>query len=221
MSEVGNLIYNRRKELGLTLEEVGDAVGVSKSTVKKWENGFISNMRRDKIEKLADILQLNPIRLLGITYEKYEDGGIESKVFTYKYPKIEEIVVPIPLIGRVAAGYNCYADDNITEYIKTDRDIIKEGYAYFWLEVKGDSMEPELHEKDLVLIREQDTLEKKCFAVVTIDDEDGLVKLVDIEKNRITLNSVNPYYPPRVFEREEMNRVKLVGKVIEIKRRLE
>ena len=93
--------------------------------------------------------------------------------------------------------------------------------ADFAVEVEGASMEPELHEKDLVLIREQDTLENKCFAVVTIDDEDGLVKLVDIEKNRITLNSVNPYYPPRVFEREEMNRVKLVGKVIEIKRRLE
>ena len=64
---IGNLIYNRRKELGLTLEEVGNAVGVSKSTVKKWENGFISNMRRDKIEKLSKILQVSPIRLLGIT----------------------------------------------------------------------------------------------------------------------------------------------------------
>ena len=40
MSEIGNLIYDRRKELGLTLEEVGNAVGVSKSTVKKWENGL-------------------------------------------------------------------------------------------------------------------------------------------------------------------------------------
>jgi transcriptional regulator with XRE-family HTH domain len=51
MNEIGQLIYNRRKELGLTMEEVGKAVGVSKSTVKKWENGLISNMRRDKIEK--------------------------------------------------------------------------------------------------------------------------------------------------------------------------
>lgn len=66
MSEIGSLIFDRRKELGLTLEEVGNAVGVSKSTVKKWENGFISNMRRDKIEKLASVLQISPVRLLGI-----------------------------------------------------------------------------------------------------------------------------------------------------------
>lgn len=66
MNEVGELIFNRRKALGLTLEEVGNAVGVSKSTVKKWESGGISNMRRDKIEKLAKILEISPIRLLGI-----------------------------------------------------------------------------------------------------------------------------------------------------------
>lgn len=66
MSEVGNLIRNRRKELGLTLEEVGNAVGVSKSTVKKWEDGYITNMRRDKIQSLAKVLQINPVRLLGI-----------------------------------------------------------------------------------------------------------------------------------------------------------
>lgn len=71
MSDIGNLIYNRRKELGLTLEEVGNAVGVSKSTVKKWENGFISNMRRDKIEKLAKILEVSPVRLLGIKTKTY------------------------------------------------------------------------------------------------------------------------------------------------------
>lgn len=59
MSEIGNLIYNRRKELGLTLEEVGNAVGVSKSTVKKWENGFISNMRRDKNDLLTQKTRRN------------------------------------------------------------------------------------------------------------------------------------------------------------------
>ena len=73
---VGEIIYNRRKELGLTLEEIGNATGVSKSTVKKWENGFIANMRRDRIEKLAKILQISPITLLGI-----DDDYIETHEF--------------------------------------------------------------------------------------------------------------------------------------------
>ena len=66
--DIGKLINKRRTELELTLEDVGNAVGVSKSTVKKWEDGFISNMKRDKIAELAKVLKLNPVSL--ITGEK-------------------------------------------------------------------------------------------------------------------------------------------------------
>jgi transcriptional regulator with XRE-family HTH domain len=62
--EINKLISDRRKELGLTLEEVGKIVGVSKSTVKKWEDGFISNMKRDKIALLSKALKLNPVVLI-------------------------------------------------------------------------------------------------------------------------------------------------------------
>ncbi len=66
-------IAQRRKELGLTLEEVGKACGVGKSTVKKWEDGFISNMKRDKIADLAKILNVSPLDLIG------EEPGIKSE----------------------------------------------------------------------------------------------------------------------------------------------
>jgi transcriptional regulator with XRE-family HTH domain len=58
--EIGKLIEARRKELGFSLEEVGNAVGVGKSTVKKWESGKIQNMRRDKIALIANKLNLDP-----------------------------------------------------------------------------------------------------------------------------------------------------------------
>ncbi len=57
-------IREKRDMLGLTLEEIAKYVGVSKSTVCKWERGFIRNMRRDKIIKLAEILQASPIDFL-------------------------------------------------------------------------------------------------------------------------------------------------------------
>lgn len=64
MEEIGKIIYERRKELGLTLEEVGNAVGVGKSTVRKWENGMIKNMGRDKLAALAAVLRLDPVMLV-------------------------------------------------------------------------------------------------------------------------------------------------------------
>ena len=61
-----NLIRDRRKELNITLEEIGDYVGVSKATVQRWETGGIANMRRDRIKKLSEILQLDPDVFIGV-----------------------------------------------------------------------------------------------------------------------------------------------------------
>ena len=64
MCEIGKKMYLRRKELGLTLEEVGEAVGVGKSTVRRWENGMIKNMGRDKIAAIARVLQMSPVEFV-------------------------------------------------------------------------------------------------------------------------------------------------------------
>lgn len=66
--EIGDIIHARRKELGMSLEQVSDLVGVAKSTVRLWETGGIANMRRDRIAKLAEALRIDPINLIG------EDG---------------------------------------------------------------------------------------------------------------------------------------------------
>lgn len=63
--EISEKIYRLRKEKGLTLEQIGDFVGVGKSTVRKWESGMIKNMRRDKIAKLAQCLGVSPAYLMG------------------------------------------------------------------------------------------------------------------------------------------------------------
>lgn len=64
MNEIGKKLAARRKELNLTLEDVGRAVGVGKSTVQRWESGMIKNMGRDKIALLAKVLQISPIEIV-------------------------------------------------------------------------------------------------------------------------------------------------------------
>ena len=79
MHEIGEKIYNRRKELGLTLEEVGNAVGVGRSTVQRWESGMIKNMGRDKIAKLAKILQISPVEIVPGDDEKTQHEKMYSQ----------------------------------------------------------------------------------------------------------------------------------------------
>lgn len=62
---MSNRIKTLRLSKGLTLEQVGDAVGVGKSTVRKWETGMIANMKRDKIATLANVLGTTPAYLMG------------------------------------------------------------------------------------------------------------------------------------------------------------
>ena len=65
--QMNEIIKNRRSELGLTLEDVARRVGVSRTTVLRWETGEIRNLGRDKIAALATALNVSPEYLLGWT----------------------------------------------------------------------------------------------------------------------------------------------------------
>ncbi|WWU65181.1 helix-turn-helix transcriptional regulator [Clostridium baratii] len=68
--EIKDLIKEKRLELGLTYEQLGNLIGVGKSTVRKWETGLIENMRRDNIIALSKALNISPAVLMGWNVEK-------------------------------------------------------------------------------------------------------------------------------------------------------
>ena len=74
--EFNEKIKMLRKQRGLTLEAVGEIVGVGKSTVRKWENGDIKNMGRDKISRLAEALGVEPGYLMGWQEEHHDEETI-------------------------------------------------------------------------------------------------------------------------------------------------
>ena len=73
----------QRESLKLTLEDVGNYVGVGKSTVRKWENGMINNMGRDKILKYAKILQISPLALIGEVETEAPDWASKDDVIVF------------------------------------------------------------------------------------------------------------------------------------------
>lgn len=58
-------LKSRRLELGLTLNDVAERVGVASSTVSRWEQGDIKNMKRNRVTKYAEALQIDPSVIMG------------------------------------------------------------------------------------------------------------------------------------------------------------
>lgn len=70
----------RRQTLGLTLQEVGDYIGVSKATVQRYESGEIKNLKLETIEKLADILKTTPGYLMGWENPSNDNQSVYMKL---------------------------------------------------------------------------------------------------------------------------------------------
>lgn len=64
---ISEKIKTRRHELGLTLRQVAEAVGVNQSTVKRWEDGDIQSLKMTKIPALSRVLLVDMSYLLGVT----------------------------------------------------------------------------------------------------------------------------------------------------------
>lgn len=92
MENIGERIKRLRLKKNMTLEELGNQVGVGKSTVRKWETGMIANMRCDKIAKLADALDVSPAYLMGWKDTSMETNPTVSP-FTQCQTKDEESLV--------------------------------------------------------------------------------------------------------------------------------
>lgn len=197
---IGDIMRVRRQELGLTLEEVGNYVGVGKSTVRKWEHGDIENMKRDKIALLSKILKLSPLTF--ITGE-VEYGTPDNII---PLPKMKKI----PLLGTIACGEPILAAENIEALINADENL----NADFALRCKGDSMiNARIFDGDIVYIREQPDVENGEIAAVLIDEE-ATLKRVYKYPSKVVLRPENPLYDDMIYSKEEMNEVRILGKAV-------
>ena len=204
---MGNFSINkRRKELGLTLEQIGNYVGVAKSTVKKWETGHIGNMKRDKISLLAEILEISPLLIIG--------SEPENNPFL---PNVSEEYTTFPVLGEIAAGYDSPAvEDWEGETIDIPNSYLKDRPKtdYFVLKVKGDSMYPAYQEGDKVLILKQTTTNYSGqVAVIMYEDTQATLKKVEYigGEDRLKLVPINANYPPVTIEGEKLEHCHILG----------
>lgn len=201
---IGERVKAARERKGFTQDELAHKLGYkSRSSINKIEKE--RDIPRSMIVKLAEILDVTPAYLMGWDEEKKDKSNISA---IYK-----KSIRMIPVFESVSAGFGAYADDQILDYCPFIINSEKEAAETIAIRVSGDSMSPKIEDGDIIRVHKQESVDSGSIAVVLLDGEEGLVKKVVYGDDWIELHSINPYYPVRRFDGEEVLRLRVVGLV--------
>lgn len=212
--EIGKRIKQRRIELDMTQEELGNRLKLNKSTIQRYESGAISSIKLPVLQAIARQLNVNPDWLALKTEEKgcYHPVSVNNDLFSL--PGI--IPLPetkkLPLLGAIACGEPILAEENIENYVDVDKDV----EAEFALRCKGDSMiDARINSGDIVYIHQQPDVENGEIAAVLIGNEATLKRVYKYpEKQMIVLKPANPNYEDLIYIGEEAQNVRIMGKAV-------
>jgi repressor LexA len=180
-----------RADSGLSVRELGQAVGVSGPTISRYENAEIEP-RKTAIQALANYFKVNPTWLMGAEVEKYLD---DVKQCSYKEVPILEKVNTSPI------GYEMVQDNEID----------------YCLKVNDDSMAgARIHEGDIAYIMKSSDYDSGEIVVVVIDDNESLRRLYKVNGS-VILRAENPRFEDKVFSKKDFKHIRISGKVKSIK----
>lgn len=111
----------RRLELGLTMAEVAEIVGVSEATVSRWESGNIGNMKRDRIAAYAKALKVSPKYIMGMVedFPTCDCGySLVSHGFQFTHEEFHQ------RYEKAIKKFGIYYPQNVREEIYKEMDAI-------------------------------------------------------------------------------------------------
>lgn len=83
----GDRIKMLRTSKGFSQEELGEKIGVKKAAINKYENGIVVNLKRETIEKLAEVLEVTPVYIMGFEGEEEptpsNEDGLNSEILAF------------------------------------------------------------------------------------------------------------------------------------------
>jgi len=236
---IGTQIKTFRKSAGFTQDELAKRLNTTKQTISRYEKGD-RKANQDMLFELCDILGVsiddffpsqndsssNTSQIQTI-YDKLTPPR-QNKVLTYaekqlneqrneEETKINEVSEAIQLYSYdyydhpASAGTGQYLNDVRVEQIELPVDID----ADFVIPIKGDSMEPDYHDGDLVFIQTSVDLNDGVIGVFNYNG-DAYIKQLVIDKEQAYLHSLNPAYKDMPITPDTDFRI--IGEVVDLYR---
>lgn len=193
-----------------SMRQIGDMVGLASLSSVTHQLGRLETMgyiRRDpKLPRAIEVLDENGVGMHG-----------SSSSSLPELPNFEvgdEDLVPVPLVGRIAAGGPITAEQSVEDVLALPRQLVGSG-KLFMLKVKGDSMiDAAICDGDWVVVREQHTADNGDIVAALLDDE-ATVKVFRQVDGHTWLMPRNSNYEPIMGDRATV-----MGKVVSVLRSL-
>ncbi len=208
MATFGKILRELRNSENLTQTQLAEAIGVSFSAISMYERGE-REPDFETMEAIADYFNVTMDYLHG-----------KSKFTTTNNPPAPDVTedyTTFPVIGEVAAGYDCIAlEDWEGDTVDIPNSYLR-GRAvneFFVLRVKGDSMYPTYQEGDKVLVLKQSTLNYSGqVGVILYDDDYASLKKVEYKMGEDWLRMVpiNPTHPVKKVSGEDLEHCRILG----------
>lgn len=203
-------IQQYREKAQLSKKQLADLLDVDEMVVDNLESGKY-NLTNEMLYKICDVLQVFPYDIIDYDPETIDGNteyllnrqnryGIDSLHDAHKIPLIEKVVQddPITYWENIGAEYNC--PDNF--------------FADFCIRCNDESMSgANIHEGDIIYIRQQPDVENGEIVAVLIDKE-IFIKRVYKEKEALILQSENSEYAPLLFIKDDIEDITILGKVV-------
>lgn len=220
---LGAELKELRQKTGLSLREVDKLTGISYTHLNMIENEKRS-VTPALLRNLANVYNVNYLDLyvlagyLDLVEDAVQrkDGKASAVVFIY---------------GTIPAGVPMEMIEDIIDTEEIDASMLKGGKQYFGLKIKGNSMSPEYRDGDIIICEKVDDCESGDECIVMVNGNDGTFKKVikDKDAQTIRLQPINtslgsdgkPLFEPITYTREQVEQlpVKIIGKVVELRRK--
>lgn len=243
--DIGAKLKQRRIEEKISAEELANKLGVSKSTIYRYEKGEIAKVPTETLEKISKILNTSPAYFMGWSdlthnsksdivaiYEKLNENR-QEKVLNFASDQLAEQeqentvssifskkedddeYITDYVQGLVAAGHGVFQCDNLYMEVKLKAENVPEEYDTI-AKVAGDSMEPQIKDNDLLFIKVTSQIEPNEIGVFQVNNKNFVKKLKRDYDGRWYLQSLNDKYEEIYLS--ENDDIRTIGEVVDIYR---
>ena len=193
-----------------SMRQIGDMVGLASLSSVTHQLGRLETMgyiRRDpKLPRAIEVLDENGVGMHG--------SASSSLPELPNFEVGDEDLVPVPLVGRIAAGGPITAEQSVEDVLALPRQLVGSG-KLFMLKVKGDSMiDAAICDGDWVVVREQHTADNGDIVAALLDDAATVKVFRQVDAHAWLMPRTSNYAPIMG------DRATVMGKVVSVLRSL-